>query len=233
MIRAFVAGATGYTGRAVVAELRSRELSVLAHVRPDSSKRAAWTERWQALGAEVEACPWTLEAMSEALARWRPSHVFSLLGTTRSRMKKSEDPAAQSYEAVDYGLTALLIEAAAGLESRPRFIYLSSAGVAPGSRNPYMEVRWRAEEKLRACGLPYLIARPSFITGPDRDESRPEERFAAAATDAVLAGLALFGGGKLRARYRSTTNTVLARALVRAALDPELENDVLESERLR
>ena len=38
---AFVAGATGYTGREVVRLLAERGVRTLAHVRPDSSSSAA------------------------------------------------------------------------------------------------------------------------------------------------------------------------------------------------
>ena len=48
----------------------------------------------------------------------------------------------------------------------------------------------------------------------------------------MLSLAAFFGGKKLKARYGSITNTILAQALVRLALDPEAENKVFESEDL-
>jgi hypothetical protein len=95
-------------------------------------------------------------------------------------------------------------------------VYLSAAGVRGDSGNASM----------RARGLP--IARPSFITGPDRDESRPLERVSAAVNDVMLATLSSPGASRLRDRYRSTDNTILAAALVRLAPD-----HVCESEDLR
>ena len=82
---AFVAGATGYTGQAVVARLRALDRPALAHVRPDSSRLEVWRERFTAQGAEVDATPWQLEAMTERFREASPAVVFALLGTTRRR----------------------------------------------------------------------------------------------------------------------------------------------------
>jgi nucleoside-diphosphate-sugar epimerase len=229
MTTAFVAGATGYTGRAVVAELRARGLAVVAHVRPDARQLGEWRSRFEGLGARVDTTPWEPGAMATTLAALRPDLVFGLLGTTRERGRGTGD----TYETVDYGLTVQLLAAAAGCGTRPRFVYLSAAGAREGGGNAYLAVRGRVERAVRESGLPFTIARPSFITGPDRDEFRLGERVAAAATDLALGVVGLLGGRRVRDRYRSTTNAVLARALVRLALDPAAANRVMESEELR
>ena len=100
-------------------------------------------------------------------------------------------------------------------------------------RNPYLAARARIERALREGTQPYTIARPSFITGPDRTESRPGERMAAAVADAMLDAVGWFGGRGLRARYRSMDATTLAAGLVRAAFDPKTEGAVLEADALR
>jgi nucleoside-diphosphate-sugar epimerase len=208
----------------------------VAQVRPDSSQLRIWQERFAAMHAEVDATAWEEAALNATLARLKPALVFALLGTTRARMKDSaragRDPRAQDYEAVDYGLTALLLRAAKASGAGPRFIYLSAAGVSPKSRSPYYRARVKLEEELRASGLPYVIARPSFITGPDRDQPRPGERIGSALIDGLLRFAGALGARRLQARYASTTNTVLAQALVRLALDPAAANRVFESEAL-
>jgi hypothetical protein len=93
-------------------------------------------------------------------------------------------------------------------------------GASRASRNAYLAVRGRLEGELAASGLPYVVARPSFITGPDRGESRPAERAGAAALDALLAPARALGARRLADRYRSTSAAELAAALVRAAADP-------------
>lgn len=235
MVSAFVAGATGYTGREVVRELAARGIAVVAHVRPDSPRLGEWRARFAELGAgvKVDASPWNLDAVGAALKEHAPTHLFALLGTTRARAKAAAESGAAraDYEAIDYGLTATLIDAAQKAEKKPRFIYLSAAGVNPRSKNAYIEVRWRAEQKLIASGLSYAIARPSFITGTDREENRPGERIGSKVADSVLSFAGAIGAKKLRDRYRSTDAKTLAQALVRIALEDK--NAIYESEALR
>lgn len=234
---AFVAGATGFTGREVVRLLRERGIPTFAHVRPDSPRLGEWKERLAGIGAEVDTTTWEKEAMRETLLRLRPALIFALLGTTRARMhaarRAGEDPASQSYETVDYGLTALLIEAAKETDLSPRFVYLSAAGVKEGSRSAYYRARWKAETLLRSSGLTYTIARPSIIAGAGRDDRRPLEAVAAVAGDRLLALAGRLGARQLQARYGSTTNVRLASALVRLALEPEGQNRIFESEELK
>ena len=233
---AFVAGATGFTGREVVRLLVERGVPTFAHVRPDSPRLEEWKGRFSGFGAEVDATAWEEAAMKETLLRIRPAVVFALLGTTRARMhaagRAGEDPATQSYEAVDYGLTAVLIEAARETGLSPRVVYLSAAGVKETSKSAYYRVRAQAEALLRSSGLSYTIARPSFITGPGRDVDRPLERVGAVVGDRLLAMAGRLGARKIQARYASTTNVRLAGALVRLALDPNAENGIFESEEL-
>lgn len=216
MERAFVVGATGYTGQAVVAALCARGVECHAHVRPDSSSLEAHRARFEALGAQVDTTPWEPAALTATLLRMAPTQVFALLGTTRARMKRdgADD---NSYERVDYGLTVMLLDAAVACGSTPRFIYLSAAGVT-ATGNAYYRARWEAEQRISASGLPHIIVRPSFITGADREETRPAERTAAVAVNGVLALAGLFGARQLRDRYRSITAPALADAMVRQAL---------------
>lgn len=233
---AWVAGATGYTGRALIAALRAHDVATHAHVRPDSPELERWRTQFTALGAVVETTPWTLAALTDALRRSGATQVYALLGTTKARARAAERSGAApaDYERVDVGLTLMLLAAAQAAGNRPRFVYLSATGVrGPADGNAYMRARGQVEAAVRASGLPHTIARPSFITGADRDESRPMERVGAAMTDATLGLVGLLGGSRLRDRYRSTTNTVLAAALVRLAADPAAQDRVIESEGLR
>ena len=156
----------------------------------------------------------------------------------RRRVRAARDDAAaagrnETYETVDYGLTHLLLRAALASGTRPRFVYLSAVGVRDGVRNAYLAARAKAEKELRESGLPYTIARPSFISGPDRDEPRPLERIAARAADGVLGVVAALGGRGVADRWRSLTAAELAGALVRLAEDPAAAGRVVEAEGLR
>lgn len=225
--RAFVAGATGYTGRAVVKGCVREGAATVAHVRPDSPRLGEWRGRFAADGAEVDTTPWDGAAMVATLARLRPTHIISLLGTTRARARAAARRgdaagAGQSYRSVDYGLTHMIIEcavaAAAVTGVRPRLVYLSAVGAREDTRNSYLRARGLVERELRESGLPYLVVRPSFITGADRDETRRAERWTARMVDAFLAPLALVGGRRLRDRYRSVSGPALGEALATLAL---------------
>jgi nucleoside-diphosphate-sugar epimerase len=231
--RAFVAGATGYTGREIVQVYAERGDTVWAHVRPDSPRLDTWQQRFEAMGADVDITPWDLEAMTDRLRELGPAVVFATLGTTRKNAARDGMAATEAYEKVDYGLTALLIEAAVASECRPRFVYISAAGLNENTRNPYMRARVRAEADLRASGLPFTIVRPSFISGDDRDEDRPAERIAARVGNALLGAAAVFGARKLRDRYAPMTGRQLAEGMIRAAADPEAAGKILHGEDLR
>lgn len=216
-MRAFVAGATGYTGQALVRELRAGGADVLAHVRPDSARLEEWRRRFGELGAQVDTTAWEELAVTDALVRIQPTHVFALLGTTRKRVQAARARGgADSYETVDYGLTALLLRATQRAAPRSRFIYLSSVGASEGG-NAYIRARGRVERELRESGLSWIAARPAFITGADREESRPLERIAGAAIDVFLKSFAALGIRDPYRRYASLTATQLARALAQVA----------------
>jgi len=183
----------------------------------------------------VDASPWDGRVLTQTLSLVRPDLIFALLGTTASRARRARATtgADEGYDAVDYGLTMLLYHAAVLSGCRPRFVYLSAIGVRESGGNAYLRARARVERELREGSLPWTVARPSFITGPDRDEPRPAERIAAEIADGALALAGMLGARRLRDRYRSTTNVVLADALVRLALDPAMAGKVVESEDLR
>ncbi len=234
---AFVAGATGYTGQALVASLLSRDFRVLAHIRPDSSRREYWEGYFQDLGAIPVDFAWDREALVEGFRREKPNYIYALVGTTRARAKeiarKGGEGSQESYLKIDYGLTALLIDAAKERPSLSRFVYLSAMGASAGARGAYMEARWLAEEALRNSGLPYTIARPAFISGSDRDEARTLERFGALTTDFILGMGAKMGLGSWSEGYRSITATSLADSLAELGLDERWENKVALRKDLR
>lgn len=231
-MRAFVAGATGLTGREVVSQLAAAGQDVVAHVRPDSSRLDEWTARFGELGARVDSTPWDLKAMSGTLTELAPTQVYSLLGTTRKRAAADKAAGrASGYEAIDYGLSALLLKAAAACGASPRFVYLSSMGVKSGATGAYLQVRWRLEQELTAAGIPWTAARPSFIIG-DRDEARAGESVGASLGDGLLGLFGALGAKKLAARYKSIDGPGLAAALIRIAADPAAKNQVVERDGL-
>lgn len=224
---ALVFGATGYTGRAVVAALRAHGVSTTAHVRPGSPTASEWRSRFEALGAVVDDTPWDAADIAATIAARRPTHIFSLLGTTRRRAAR--EGIADPYGSVDYGLTKMVLDGAVSAGHLPRFIYLSAMGVRGDTGNKYLAARARIEQALQASRLPFLIVRPALITGSDREESRPAERIAAVVFGAALDALAAVGIRRPREKFGTLTASQLAEGmtvLALAARDARLVADV-------
>ena len=230
---AYVTGATGLTGRAVVEVLREQGARVTAHVRPDSPRLPEWTERLSAIGAQVDSTPWDEPAMQAMLAALKPTRVFALLGTTAKRARAARAGGVDaSYEAIDYGLTALLYRAASACSPPPTFVYLSSLGVSDRSRGAYMKARAKVERMLREGSVPYIIARPSFIVG-DRDARRPMEKVGASLGDAALSVIGAVGARRTASRLQSLTGRDLARGLVAVSAEPDAPGRIFDSADLR
>lgn len=145
---AFVAGATGYTGRALLEELARNE---------------TWTARPHArtagkLDGAVVCDPRDVPKLTEGMRGC--DAVVQLIGTVRARFDEGD------YEAIDYGTTVALGEAAkaAGV---PRLLLLSSVGAA-SARGRYLAVKRKTEQWVEQSGLEYTIVRPSFIVGEGR-----------------------------------------------------------------
>lgn len=229
--RVFIAGATGYTGQALVELAVEAGCETIAHIRPDSDRLDECGRAFEELGAQVDTTPWDQASMFRRMAELEPTHVFFVIGTTKKRMREEDDDA--SYEAVDYGLAKLLLDAVVQAGIQPRFIYLSAQGVSEEASSAYYKARWKAEEAVRDSGLPYTIARPGFISGENRDESRPMERLGAVLGDAVSGVAGALGARDFRDRYKSRDNVQMARELLAVAFERRAENRTFESEELR
>ena len=226
-MRAFVGGATGWTGRFVVEALAGCGVETFAHVRPDSGRIEEWRARVSALGGETDTTPWTAQAMGERMHALRPDLVFGLLGTTRARAAAGDG----DYEAVDHDLTVMLLEAC-DVPGNPRFVYLSSLGSSADARGAYLKTRWRVEEAIRDRGMPALIVRPSLIVG-DRDTTRWGETIGAWLLDVVLKPLRWVGSSRIADRYGSIHGRDLARGMVAHALRTEEGVVVVDSSDVR
>jgi uncharacterized protein YbjT (DUF2867 family) len=218
---AFVLGATGFVGREVVRQLCVRGARAVAHVRPDSPKLEEWRGRLAEIGAEVDTTPWDAVQLGARLAEVRPAQLYVLIGTTRRRAQ-SERIEGDIYEAVDLGLTKVAVEAARASQTGIRLVYLSSIGADAAARSAYLRARGKAEAVVTGSGLPWVIARPSIITGErDGDDGRFGERAAGIVGDGLLAVAGVFGARRTREKYRTTTPDVLASALIRIGEAPE------------
>lgn len=219
-MRMLIAGATGYVGRNVVAEAVRGGHDVVAHVRPGSSTGDRRAASLVALGARVVRTPWTDDDWYALLDKQMPDRLFLLLGTTAARATAAAAEGQDaSQAAVDLGLTMRAIDAARLASPAIGLLYLSSLGASP-SGNEYLRVRATVEAALVTGPNPFTVVRPSFITGPDRDEARLGERIGALVGDGACALLRMFGARRRAARWASITGPALAQILVTLAVTP-------------
>lgn len=149
MPTAFVAGATGYTGRALLELFATGKTGWQA--RPHARQAGK-------LEGAVVCDPRDVGALTDGMRGC--DAVVQLIGTVRAKFAEGD------YEAIDYGTTVALGEAAkaAGV---PRLLLLSSVG-AGSPRGRYLAVKRKTEEWVEKSGLEYTIVRPSFIVGQGR-----------------------------------------------------------------
>ncbi len=196
-----VAGATGYTGQRLIAQLadhprwRSRAL-----VRDGSQSKAIFPlDQDFAVGALDDVA-----SLTSALRGC--SAVIQTIGTTQAQFKPGV-----SYETVDYGTTVALLQAAqnAGVG---RFLLLSSTG-AGQPLGAYLTWKARTEKAVRESALDWTIVRPAAIVGPGRRGIQ-----VGSLPFALLAKLPLLGG--IGARLKAIDVADLARCFI-SCLDDE------------
>lgn len=151
----FVAGGTGYLGRALLATLVERAHSVTALVRPGAESRLPSGVR-AVVGDALDA------ASYRSMVPARSTFVH-LVGTPNPNPSKAAE-----FERVDLGsLTAALT--AAERAAVAHFVYVSVAQPAPTMR-AYVGVRARGETAIIAAherwGLSATILRPWYVLGP-------------------------------------------------------------------
>jgi nucleoside-diphosphate-sugar epimerase len=151
--RVFVAGATGFVGRALAPALLARGHAVRALARPGSESRVP-------AGCEVVAGD-PLDGASYA-ARIAPCDTFvHLVGTPHPAPWKGA-----SFRRVDLGSAREAAGAAAQAGVR-HFVYVSVAQPAP-VMGAYVAARAEAEAAIRATGMAATFLRPWYVLGPGR-----------------------------------------------------------------
>jgi len=147
----FIAGATGYLGRAVSKALVERGHSVSGLCRQGAQHRLA------AGVSPVVGDP--LDASTYASSLRSDDVVIHLVGTPKPAPWKGA-----SFERVDLGSVAQLVKAVVD-HPVAHIVYVSVAHPAPTMR-AYISARMRAEALLRATSIPLTILRPWYVLGP-------------------------------------------------------------------
>jgi len=213
-IKVWIAGASGFCGRALTRELAQDERFVVSpHLRPSSRRLERLSEEWERLGLRPVIAEWAeLEAPFQAL---QPDVVVSLIGTTKRQAKRGGG----SYGEVDEGLNLKLIELSRGLSSPAQLIYLSSQGVEWGRWSAYLGARMRVEAALHSSGLSGAILRPGLLSGESRDEARPLEELGARVSHTLVRLCELLKLQRLALSFKPLDAPELALIIKRTLLE--------------
>ncbi|NDJ17128.1 NAD(P)H-binding protein [Myxacorys almedinensis] len=199
-MKAFVAGATGETGRRIVQQLVEREIPVRALVRDLDSARAILPPQVELVVGDVSK----VESLKSAIAD--STLVFCATGA-----RPSFDPTGP-YK-VDYEGTKNLVDAAKnkGVE---QFVFVSSLCTSQFFHPLnlfWLILVWKkqAEEYLQNSGLTYTIVRPGGLKNEDNDHA-----IVMSSADTLSEG--------------SIPRTKVAQVCVESVFDPNARNKIVE-----
>jgi uncharacterized protein YbjT (DUF2867 family) len=147
----FVAGATGYVGRAVIPRLLARGHAVRALARRGSAARVP-------AGCEIVLGD-ALKKESFAGSVASCDSFLQLVGVAHPSPSKAEQ-----FRTVDLASARASAEAAAQAGVR-HFVYVSVAQPAPAMK-AYVKARAEGESAIRALGLNATFVRPWYVLGP-------------------------------------------------------------------
>ena len=149
-----VTGATGFVGRFVVRELRSRGVRVRALVRDARKAVRVLSEEGVEL---VIGDVLDTDSMDELAAG--AGAMVHLVGIRR------EKPGGITFRKLHVEATRNAVAAAERAGVR-RYIQMSALGARPDAASAYHKTKWAAEEIVRGSSLAWTIVRPSLILGP-------------------------------------------------------------------
>jgi uncharacterized protein YbjT (DUF2867 family) len=149
--RVFIAGGTGYLGRALIPQLLARGHEVRALVRRGSEEK---------LPRGCSAVPGDPLDESSFAASVSPSETFvQLVGVPRPAPAK-----ARQFREIDLISGRASVAAARAAEVQ-HFVYVSVAQPAPVMK-AYQDVRAEVESLLKESGVPATVLRPWYVLGP-------------------------------------------------------------------
>jgi len=194
----FIAGATGFTGRALASLPQDHNAPLVLQTRNEARAKEVFPGDARTRSVEVR----DLFELTKALEGC--TKVVQLIGTVRKKFD-----AQTSYESVDYQSTLELLSAAKRKGNIDHFLLVSSAGAGLGIGD-YLTWKKRTEAAVIESGLPYTIVRPGLIAGTEAFDERPQYK----GIGAFLHGLAETPFGGPAGDIRPMSNELLAHLLL-------------------
>lgn len=150
-MKIFIAGATGFVGGHLTAELlrRGHQLTLLAHGRAAAERSGVSYVKGDVTDPESY-----LAAIKDCDA------VINLVGIIREFPAKGI-----TFERLHVEATACMLSAAQR-SGVARYLQMSALGTRADAVSGYHRTKWRGEELVRGSGLAWTIFRPSLIFGP-------------------------------------------------------------------
>lgn len=155
-----VAGATGFVGRAIVAEALSRGYAVRALVRDDAKAAAVLPADTHTVIGDV----FNSAALERLCAP--DDDATPILGLINAIGIRRETGPGVTYQRMHVRATELLLQVATQAQAQ-RFVQVSALGTRPNAPTAYHRTKYEAETLIRNTGIAWTILRPSIIHGPD------------------------------------------------------------------
>jgi NADH dehydrogenase len=150
-MKVFLTGASGFVGSHMLARLRAGGHQVRALVR-DPARARHLADKVELVPGDVVSNAGLEQGMESCDA---VIHLVGIIMESRSA----------TFEKVHHIGTRNVL-AAAQTRGISRFVHMSALGARADGVSGYQTSKWRAEEAVRASGMPHVILRPSIIFGP-------------------------------------------------------------------
>lgn len=211
-----VDGATGYLGTHLIARLLEMGLSVRALVHAKASAEDVGALKKLGVDVRVVRMDGSDDSLYKALTG--ADVAVHLIGSIAPRK-------GERLEELHVEQTGHLVDAARRC-AVSKIVMVTALGAAPNAVSEYHRTKFRAEEKVRNGGRPYVILRPSLIFG--RVVGRRDSKLIARYIDLIRtrSSVPLIGGG--RNKLQPVFISDLVTALTHSVTNDDFNGQILE-----